>query len=96
MTVADSSGRWQLRIQLLASLAVIAVAWWASWHAASVGSAARFTFFTLWLGYIGAADALVALRTGSSPARRNKVDWLLLFAASVPVWWSFEVLNRFL
>ncbi len=89
-------GRRRAGLQLVASLILIAAAWWGSWHPARIGGGRRFAFFALWLGYIGAIDALVLRRTGSSPSRRGVGNWLLMFLASVPVWWSFEVLNRFL
>jgi hypothetical protein len=39
---------------------------------------------------------LLAWRTGTSPLRRGLGRWLGLFLASVPAWWLFELLNRFL
>ena len=50
-------------------------------------------FFPLWLGYILIVDALVLRRTGSSILYRSSRDFALLFLASVPAWWLFELLN---
>lgn len=77
-------------------LLLVAGFWWASWHAGRIGWASRFNFFGLWLGYILTVDGWLAMRTGTSPLRRGIGEWLFLFLASVPVWWMFELLNRFL
>lgn len=51
-------------------------------------------FFPLWLGYILTVDALVHRRRGSSILSRSTSGFTWLFAASVPLWWFFELLNR--
>lgn len=53
-----------------------------------------YLFFPLWLGYILAVDALVWARTGSSLWKRSRANFVLLFAASSPVWWLFEWINN--
>jgi len=53
-----------------------------------------YLFFPLWLGYILVMDALVLGRTGGSLWTRSRRDFVLLFVASAPVWWIFEVINR--
>src|SRR5439155_4289024 len=50
--------------------------------------------FPLWLGYVLVVDALVAVRTGGSMWPRSREEFVLLFVASSPVWWMFEVINR--
>jgi len=40
------------------------------------------------------ADALVVWRTGTSLWTRSRYGFALLFAASAPVWWIFEVINQ--
>ncbi len=52
-----------------------------------------YLFFPLWLGYILVVDALVLARAGSSLWTRSRRDFALLFVASAPVWWIFEVIN---
>ena len=50
-------------------------------------------FFPLWLGYVLLVDGLVHLRRGSSPLTRSPRGFALLFVASAPVWWLFELFN---
>ena len=52
-----------------------------------------YLFFPLWLGYILVVDALVLTRTGDSLYNRSRRDFVLLFVASAPVWWLFELIN---
>jgi hypothetical protein len=54
------------------------------------------TFFPIWLGYVLSVDGVVFLRSGSSLLTRNKLGFLGLFAASIPLWWMFELANHFL
>jgi hypothetical protein len=53
-----------------------------------------YLFFPLWLGYILVVDGLVLARTGTSLWTRSRLHFVLLFAASAPVWWIFEVINQ--
>lgn len=79
----------------------IALAWtgawwllaWTRWEWFAAGQA--FTFFPLWLGFIGAVNALVVRRTGSCFPCRHPGRWTALFGASAICWWGFEWLNRF-
>jgi hypothetical protein len=73
-------------------VALLAVCWPLNWSLPGVRTA--YLFFPLWLGYILAVDALVARRTGSSLWQRSRRDFILLFVASAPVWWIFEVINQ--
>jgi hypothetical protein len=75
---------------------LIALGWWAMWHPAAVGRGNVVGFFLLWLGYCLAVDALVAVVAAPSMLQRRPGRWLGLFGLSVPGWWLFEVLNRFL
>jgi hypothetical protein len=52
-----------------------------------------YLFFPQWLGYILVVDALVQGRTGTSIWTRSRRDFVLLFVASTPVWWLFELIN---
>lgn len=58
------------------------------------GPRTAYLFFPLWLGYILIVDGIVTSRTGSSIWTRSRRDFALLFVASSPVWWMFEVINQ--
>ena len=73
-------------------LLLLAVCWPLNWTLPGMRTA--YLFFPLWLGYILAMDALVLSRTGSSFWTRSRRDFVLLFVASVPVWWLFEAINE--
>ncbi len=77
--------------QLVAGLALIAIAWPLAWS--NVRPYSDYTFFPLWLGYILTVDGLVQRRTATSLLHRDPRRWVLLFLASVPLWWLFEGLN---
>ncbi len=85
----DTSGRrpWWL----FGGLALIAICWPLGWLLP--GPRTHLLFFPLWLGYILTFDGVVALRSGSSILIRSRWRFPLLFLASVPVWWIFELLN---
>src|SRR5438876_430299 len=73
-------------------LALLAICWPLNWTLPGMRTA--YLFFPLWLGYVLVVDALVERRTGSSLWMRSRRDFVLLFVASSPVWWIFEVLNK--
>jgi len=72
-------------------LLLIAICWPLNWM---VKGSTAYLFFPLWLGYVLVVDALVAIRTSSSIWTRSRKDFVLLFVASSPVWWLFEVINH--
>ena len=72
-------------------LVLLAVCWPLNWTLPGMRTA--YLFFPLWLGYILVVDALVLGRTGTSLWTRSRRDFVLLFVASSPVWWLFEVIN---
>ena len=72
-------------------LALTAIAWPLNWT--MPGNRTAYLFFPLWLGYILVVDALVFYRSGTSLWSRSRRDFILLFIASAPVWWLFEVIN---
>ena len=74
-------------------LALIAVAWPASWL--QLQPLAEYSFFPLWLGYILLIDALVLRRKGTSLLMRDPKAFWGLFVASVPLWWAFEGINYY-
>jgi len=57
------------------------------------GLRTQWAFFPLWLGFCLTIDALVLWRTGTSLFFRNRLKYLLLFIASAPAWWLFELAN---
>lgn len=71
---------------------LLAVCWPLNWTLP--GPRTAYLFFPLWLGYILIVDGMVASRTGSSIWTRSHRDFALLFVASSPVWWLFEVINQ--
>jgi hypothetical protein len=72
----------------------VAVAWPVAWSGPV--ALAEHSFFPLWLGYILVVDGLTFRRTGESLLARSPARFALLFVFSVPLWWVFEVANRFL
>jgi hypothetical protein len=72
-------------------LTLIAVFWALNWGLA--GMRTHWGFFPLWLGYCLTVDALVVRRTGTSLLTRSRRAYAGLFAASVPAWWLFELIN---
>src|SRR5436305_8152532 len=87
-TASASRNRWPA--QGWVGLLLIAICWPLNWTMKGVTA---YLFFPLWLAYILVADALVAARRGSSMWTRSRKEFVLLFVASSPVWWMFEVSN---
>src|SRR5437879_1130883 len=87
---AASAHRSRWRTQGWVGLLLIATCWPLNWTLKGV---TEYLFFPLWLGYVLVVDALVAARTGSSMWTRSRKEFVLLFVASSPVWWVFEVIN---
>ena len=71
---------------------LVALCWPLNWTLPGMRTA--YLFFPLWLGYILVMDALVQGRTGTSLWMRSRRDFVLLFVASTPVWWLFELINQ--
>jgi hypothetical protein len=72
-------------------LVLVAVCWPLDWLLD--GPRTHILFFPLWLGYVLTVDAMVFRRDGSSPAKRSPRRFVLLFVASIPAWWLFELVN---
>ena len=72
-------------------LGLVAVFWTLNWSLS--GLRTQWTFFPMWLGLCLTIDALVLWRTGTSLFFRSHRKYLLLFIASAPVWWLFELAN---
>ncbi|HEV2392386.1 MAG TPA: hypothetical protein VG146_08485 [Verrucomicrobiae bacterium] len=75
-----------------AGLLLVTVCWPLNWVLPGMRTA--YLFFPLWLGYILMVDAMVLSRTGGSLWTRSHRDFVLLFVASAPVWWIFELINQ--
>jgi len=80
-----------MHLLIIGAIVTIA-AWVLAWSRAGVLS--EHSFFPLWLGYIltvnGISDAV--FQTSLLRVMRGRFLWL--FAASVPLWWFFEAVNR--
>jgi hypothetical protein len=70
---------------------LLAVCWPLNWTLPGMRTA--YLFFPQWLGYVLIIDAIVEGRTGTSIWARSRRDFILLFVASTPVWWLFELIN---
>jgi hypothetical protein len=89
-TVANRAPIWPT--QGWFGLGLLAICWPLNWTLPGLRTA--YFFFPLWLGYILVVDALVERRIGSSLWTRSHRDLVLLFVASAPVWWIFELINH--
>jgi hypothetical protein len=76
----------------LIGLLLIALCWPLNWMLPGMRTA--YLFFPLWLGYVLTVDALVLKRTGTSLWTRSPVQFVMLFVASSPAWWLFEMINK--
>ena len=74
-------------------LALIAVMWPLNWGVGIDGLRTQILFFPLWLGYALVVDALVLHRRGTSLITRSARGFALLYLASMPGWWLFELIN---
>src|SRR5712671_3530553 len=72
-------------------LLLVAVCWPLNWTLPGMRTA--YLFFPLWLGYILTVDGLVLRRSGTSLLHRSPGHFVLLFLASAPSWWLFEIIN---
>ena len=72
-------------------LLLVAICWPLNW--ALSGMRTAFLFFPLWFGYILLVDGMVGVRSGTSLWNRSRRHFILLFVASAPVWWFFELIN---
>jgi len=72
-------------------LLLVLTTWPLNWTLPGMRTA--YLFFPLWLGYILVIDGMVLARTGTSMWTRSRRDFVLLFVASAPVWWFFELIN---
>ncbi len=72
-------------------LLLVVVCWPLNWMLPGMRTA--YLFFPLWLGYVLVVDAMVLSRAGTSLWTRSRRDFVLLFIASSPVWWIFELIN---
>lgn len=73
-------------------LVLIAVFWPINW--ALTGPRTYWAFFPLWLGFCLGIDAINFHRRGTSLWTRSPRLYLALFVISIPLWWTFEAINR--
>ena len=81
-------------LRLWTGLALAIISWWVAWFGPAPYS--EHTFFPLWLGYILAVDGLTMRRAGTSLLARDQRRFASLFIFSIPLWWLFEIANRYL
>ena len=75
-------------------LVLVVLFWILNWCLS--GLRTQWAFFPLWLGFCLTIDALVFQRTGTSLFIRGWQKYIILFIASAPVWWLFELANSHL
>jgi hypothetical protein len=68
-----------------------ALAWVLNWSLP--GLRTHLFFFPQWLGYVLLVEGWTQRRTGTSGLARSPRAFALLFLASVPAWWLFELFN---
>lgn len=77
-------------------ITLIALSWSLAWmNIDTQNDWQRYTFSSLWLGYILLINALGVRRSGSCLMLKQPGRFLLLFPASALFWWFFEYLNHF-
>src|SRR6267142_791061 len=90
ISLAKRSMLWSPQAKL--GVLLLAICWPLNWTLPGMRTA--YLFFPLWLGYVLVVDGWVERRTGSSLWTRSRRDFVLLFVASSPVWWIFEMINN--
>ena len=91
-SITDFTRSYYLAPHGTVGVALVGASWLVSWlHVEPVGMHA---FFPLWLGYILIVDAVVLRRSRTSLLTRSLVRFAGMFIAAVPLWWSFEAINR--
>ena len=79
-----------------AGVALTATAWLLAWNRYSwFAPWQAYTFFPLWLGFILTVNGLCQWRHGSCLLGKAPSLFARLFLYSIPFWWFFEYLNRF-
>ncbi len=84
--------RWGFPVHGWGGLGLVALSWAANWGLD--GLRTHVWFFPLWLGYVLIVDGLCVRRSGTSLWTRSRRGFALLFVASIPLWWLFELLNQ--
>ena len=75
--------------------ALFTIVWWIiSWR--NIPILSEYAFFPLWFGYVLTLNATSELLYNDSLIRRMRCLFVLLFAASIPLWWFFEWVNSYL
>lgn len=81
-----------LPLQAWVGVVLLAICWPLNWTLPGLRTA--YLFFPLWVGYILLVDGLVERRSSTSLWSRSGRDFVLLFIASSPIWWIFEMINH--
>src|SRR5579862_3241666 len=86
---AKTASRWPLRGWV--GLLLVATCWPLNW---TIKGITAYLFAPLWVGYVLVVDCLTEWRTGTALWSRSRKEFVLLFVASSPVWWIFELINH--
>jgi hypothetical protein len=77
---------------LIIGVLLTAASWVAAWS--NAGALSEYSFFPLWLGYILTVNGSAEVFYRTSLVRVMRWCFLILFVASIPLWWFFEAVNR--
>ena len=78
------------------ALICLFIFWSIAWlRPSGIGILKHFTFTILWCSYITLVNALTYTRTGKCLLINRRSYLLKLFLFSIPFWWYFEYLNRY-
>lgn len=95
MAIHPLTAQRRLRAQRIIPGVLLIAFWWpVAWL--QLRPLSDYYFFPLWFGFILLLDSVVELRRGSSLLTRSAGKFTLLFVGSIPFWWIFEVMNRYL
>ena len=79
-------------IILILGMLLTGASWVIAWSPISLFS--EYSFFPLWLGYILTVNGLSETLYSDSIMKRMRFNFPTLFAASIPFWWFFELINQ--
>src|ERR1700674_2905331 len=82
----------QNMIILILGMLLTGASWFIAWSPISLFS--EYSFFPLWLGYILTVNGLSETLYSDSIMKRMRFNFPTLFAASIPFWWFFELINQ--
>jgi hypothetical protein len=82
---------WSLGL-FIGGVLLTATSWGAAWS--RIGLFTEYSFFPLWIGFIITVNGISEILYTTSLMRKMGFAFLLLFIASIPLWWFFEGVNR--